>query len=182
MDTEGLQQGLKTAAGQLVWVGIAIAVIGALAIYRPDISGMTASVIVGVLLAAGGLLRTIVAWLSIAWGDFMLRFAIGVLTFIIGVYMIAQPDTGAQVLGMVLIAYLVVDGALTLIAAFRLPPAFGGAWTGISGALSILLGVLLWMQWPLSGEIAIGVLIGVKLLLDGGALIGIGLAGKSATD
>jgi uncharacterized membrane protein HdeD (DUF308 family) len=37
------------------------------------------------------------------------------------------------------------------------------------------LGVLLWLGWPWSGENAIGLLIGIKLLVDGGVLLGIGM-------
>jgi uncharacterized membrane protein HdeD (DUF308 family) len=53
----------------------------------------------------------------------------------------------------------------------------------VSGmTVSVVVGVLLWRQWPVSGELAIGVLIGIKLILDGVELIGVGATAKSLAD
>ena len=44
----------------------------------------------------------------------------------------------------------------------------------LSGVASLLVGVVMWVQWPASGEWGIGLLIGIKLLVDGATLIGLG--------
>ena len=94
--------------------------------------------------------------------------------------MIANPEVGAQALAVVLVFYLFADGITTLIIATRLPPAAGGVWMMIGAIASLLIGVLMWTQWPASGELAVGVLIGIKLILDGVTLIGVGSAAKAA--
>ena len=48
--------------------------------------------------------------------------------------------------------------------------------------ISLLAGVLMYMQWPASGELAIGILIGVKLIIDGIELIGVATAAKALVD
>ena len=45
--------------------------------------------------------------------------------------------------------------------------------------MSLLLGVLIWWQWPLSGEWAIGVLVGIKMLLNGIALAVLGILART---
>ncbi len=40
-------------------------------------------------------------------------------------------------------------------------------WAVFGGSISLLLGALLWSQWPLSGLYAIGLFIGIDLVLDG---------------
>jgi uncharacterized membrane protein HdeD (DUF308 family) len=40
-----------------------------------------------------------------------------------------------------------------------------------SGVLSLFLGLLIWSQWPVSGMLAVGVLVGVNLLGTGLALV-----------
>ena len=45
------------------------------------------------------------------------------------------------------------------------------SWLLLSGLLSLVFVWLLWSQWPLSGAWAIGVLVGLDLLLLGIALI-----------
>jgi uncharacterized membrane protein HdeD (DUF308 family) len=96
--------------------------------------------------------------------------------------MIMQPDVGAQVLAMVLVFYLVADGITSLIFALRLPPATGGAWMMLGAVASLVIGILMYMQWPASGELAVGILIGIKLILDGSTLIGVGSVAKAAAD
>jgi uncharacterized membrane protein HdeD (DUF308 family) len=143
---------------------------------------MTVSVVVGVVLILGGILRTAFAWIAIGWGSLLLRAAVGILTILAGGYMIMQPDVGAQVLAMVLVFYLVADGITSLIFALRLPPATGGAWMMLGAVASLVIGILMYMQWPASGELAVGILIGIKLILDGSTLIGVGSVAKAAAD
>ncbi len=53
-------------------------------------------------------------------------------------------------------------------------------WLLFNGLLSTLLGGLIWSQFPLSGPLAIGILLGIKLLASGMLLIMLGFAARSA--
>ena len=55
----------------------------------------------------------------------------------------------------------------------------GRAWLLFGGIASILLGTMIWRQFPLSGTWAIGVLLGVKLLIVGTIMIAGGSAVRS---
>jgi uncharacterized membrane protein HdeD (DUF308 family) len=46
-------------------------------------------------------------------------------------------------------------------------PLSGWGWILFGGIVSIWLGVFIWRQYPLSGAWAIGILLGIKLLLVG---------------
>ena len=48
----------------------------------------------------------------------------------------------------------------------------------MSGVVTLLPGKLLWLGWPWSGEKAIGLMMGLKLLLDGVAIAGIGMTAR----
>ena len=50
----------------------------------------------------------------------------------------------------------------------------------LSGVASVVLGVMIWRDWPFAGDQAVGILIGVKLILDGGALIAWALVARAA--
>jgi len=168
--------------GSVRLLGIGLVILGALAVWAPEVTGMTASVIVGVVLILGGILRASFAWIAPGWGSIFLRSVVGIFTIIAGGYMIMQPDLGSRVLAMVLVFYLFADGITSLIFAMRFPPAAGGAWMMLGAVASIVIGVLMYTQWPASGELAVGVLIGIKLILDGVTLIGIGSVAKAAAD
>lgn len=182
MDTENLLKPIAKMGGTILWLGIGLLILGAIAVYAPQAAGMTVSVIVGVVLIIGGIIRTAFAWIAPGWGSVFLRAAVGILTVIAGGYMIGQPDAGSQALAIVLVFYLFADGITSLIFAIRLPPASGGAWVMLGAVASLIIGVLMWRQWPASGDLAIGILIGIKLILDGIVLIGIGSAAKAAAD
>ncbi len=162
-------------------LGIVLVFLGALSIWAPQVSGKTLAVIIGVLLILGGVGRTMFSWIAPSWGSALLRAAVGVLTVVAGVYMLMQPEVGSKALAIVLMFYLFADGITSLIMALRMPPVVSGGWMLLGSLASIALGVLMWMQWPASGELAVGVLIGIKLMLDGISLIGLGVAAKATS-
>lgn len=171
-------ENLSKQAQKIIFLGLGLIALGIIVLVYPQQSGMTVTVVVGLLLLLGGLLRLAFAWLSVSWGDALLRFLFGALAVFAGGYMVAQPAAGLQILTLVVIIYLIADGISEIVFALRVPPATGGTLILLSGALTLLLGVLLWFGWPWSGEKAIGLLIGLKLLLDGAVLVGIGMTGR----
>ena len=180
MDTADVLRPIAKIGGLVRLFGVGLLILGALSVWAPQVSGMTVSVIVGVLLILGGIMRTAFAWLSPGWGSLFMKMLVGIVTMIAGGYMIAKPEVGLQALAVVLVFYLFADGITTLIIATRLPPAAGGGWMMVGAVASLLIGVLMWTQWPASGQLAVGVLIGIKLILDGVTLIGVGSAAKAA--
>ncbi len=180
METSDLIKPIAKIGGLVRFLGVGLLVLGALAVWAPQVTGMTVSVIVGIVLILGGIIRTAFAWISTGWGSLLLRAAVGILTIIAGCYMIAQPDVGSQVLAIILVMYLFTDGAIALIFAIRVPPAAGGVWMMLGAIASLAIAVLMWAQWPATGELAVGVLIGIKLILDGVMLVGVGTIAKAA--
>jgi uncharacterized membrane protein HdeD (DUF308 family) len=60
----------------------------------------------------------------------------------------------------------------------QLRPADGWGWTLFNGIVTLLLGLMLWRQFPLSGAWAVGILFGIKMLFSGMALVIIGRSVK----
>ena len=65
---------------------------------------------------------------------------------------------------------------LYAIAAFRAKPDRGWGWLLFSGVVSLILGILIWRQWPMSGLWAIGILLGIRILMAGFGMIFVGSA------
>ena len=167
---------LKIATKPIVFIGVGLILLGILSIVAPRASGMTVGVMVGIFLLLSGILRTTFAWIATSWGSMILRFLLGILAIVGGGVMIFQPKTGLQAITMVAIAYFLADGVIQILSALRLPPGAGGIWVMAGGALSILLGVLIWRQWPVSGETAVGILVGIKLIMDGIVMVAVAAA------
>ena len=165
---------LQSAGGTIRNCGLALVVLGLVAIFAPSFAGTAIGVVLGIFLVLSGFVRVAFAWVAASWGSALLRFAFGVLAIVAGGYMVAQPGTALRVVVLAAIIYFVVDGVSAILFALRLPPAAGGGSVILGGIVSLALGIMMWRNWPLPGEQMLGIYIGVKLLVDGVVMVVIG--------
>lgn len=173
---------LQSASKKVIIFAVVIIVLGILSIALPAYSGMTITVILGVLLVIGGALRTTFAFVTTSWGSAILRFLFGLVMFFGGIWLIINPDMGMTTLTIILAVMFVVDGISQVMFSFFLKPIGGGTMMLLDGILGIVLGILIFVKWPASGEWAIGLLVGIKLLIDGIALLSLGMVGKKTIE
>jgi len=169
---------LQSASKKVIIFAVVIIVLGILSIALPAYSGMTITVILGVLLVIGGAIRTTFAFVTTSWGSAILRFLFGLVMFFGGIWLVMNPDMGMTTLTIILAVMFVVDGISQVMFSFFLKPIGGGTMMLLDGILGIVLGILIFVKWPASGEWAIGLLVGIKLLIDGIALLSLGMVGK----
>jgi uncharacterized membrane protein HdeD (DUF308 family) len=174
----GLVDGIKKNAGLTVIIGIITLIAGFLAISSPFIAGVSITILVGAMLAISGVSQCFLAFKAGAFGRGLMVFVVGVLMTITGVYMMNQPVAGLATLTIILMSYLLATGALEIIVSFQLKPASGWGLELFNGIVTLLLGIMLWRQFPLSGGWAIGVLFGIKMIFSGWAFVFIGRSVK----
>jgi len=174
----GLVDGIKKNAGLTVVIGIITVIAGLLAISSPFIAGVSISILVGAMLAISGVSQCFLAFKAGAFGRGLMVFVVGILMTIVGVYMMNQPVAGLATLTIILMSYLLATGALEIIVAVQLKPADGWGLQLFNGVVTLLLGIMLWRQFPLSGAWAIGVLFGIKMIFSGWAFVFIGRSVK----
>ena len=160
-----------------ITMGTIILLVGLLAIGSPFIAGLSLTMLVGVILILGGIGQLVFA---VTASRDAFSITLGILSIIIGGYMVSNPSAALSSLTIFLTIYLVVSGIVEVLMSFQLRPASGWAWTLFSGFVAVLLGVMIWSQFPLSGAWAIGVLIGIRLLFSGWALLMFGFAARGA--
>lgn len=167
---------LKENAGTAIAMGILILLLGLLAMASPLIAGVSVALMVGVMLLVSGVAQLIFSFKS-SMGIASILFA--VLTIMMGVYMLMSPGAALGALTIFLAVYLIVSGFSEIMISYQARPAKGAGWAMFSGFLSIVLGVMIWSQFPLSGAWAIGILLGVRLFFSGMTLIMLGLAARN---
>ena len=155
---------IKKDSTMLLILGVLTVILGVFAMMAPGMTGMTVAVMIGMLLIIAGIARTIFAFKAKSWGKGILVFLLGLLTLLVGAYMIFRPGVALASLTLFLAAYFIVDGIFEIIEAFDLKPIDGWGWMLFGGIVSILLGFMIWRQWPISGIWAIGILVGIKLI------------------
>lgn len=162
--------------------GIIAILLGLLAMLMPGLTGISVIFFIGVIVLAGGITRIIWAFKAGSPGKGVLIFAIGVLTLLCGIALLVNPLLGSGILTILLAVYFVLDGIFEVIAGVQLRPASGWGWMLTGGIVSILLGVIIWRQFPLSGAWAIGILLGIKLFFVGLIMITSGLVVQDKVD
>ena len=155
----------------LVSIGIFIFVIGIIALIFPVAFGQATVIILGVIFIIGGILRLSFAIFSFSTGTMILKYLASILMIIAGIWLIANPDMGLNILTIFLAVYFIIDGISSISYSFTMVPVTGGTYLLAEGIISIILGILIWSHWPATGKFALSIFVGIKLLFNGMALI-----------
>jgi uncharacterized membrane protein HdeD (DUF308 family) len=166
-----MAQVVQSAVNRLNWLGAALIVFGVAAIITPVFAGSAVVLVVGFILLAAGILSIVRALKTPDGLEKALGLTGGIITALAGVSIVAHPIFGLAFLTLLLIAYFVVEGIWKIIVSFRFRPATGWVWLLLSGVASLILGLLIWDQWPISGMWAVGVMVGINLLSTGLAFV-----------
>ena len=176
-ETENTATGTVTKSA--TWIGVGLIVLGVLALAMPQQSGLAIAVGVGILLLLSGALKVVFLFLAPSWGAVLLRLLFGGLSVVAGAMMILDPAFGLKAITIVAVVYFIFDGITEIILGLQLPPGTGGIWLMLSGAVSLVLGIFIWRQWPVSGEVAVAILVGIKLILNGIVIIALARGAKA---
>ena len=174
-----LSQIAKKGAGWVIALGIATILVGLFALSSPLFIGIAVQYFVGAALMIGGIFQIIHAIKGDGAGKSIFAIISGLLAVLCGGIMFAKPLMGLGVITLFLIAYFVSEGLVKIIHAFKSRSQKGWGWLLFSGAITLLLGLALWSNWPLSGAWAIGTLFGINLIFNGWAMIFTGSAVRS---
>ena len=155
--------------------GVIAIILGLLAMAAPMLTGMSIALLLGVLVVVAGVVRLVWAFQAGSVGEGILKFLLAGLTLVCGILLVVNPVFASGFFTILLSLYFILDGVSEI--AVGLGSKRG--WFIVGGVISILLGVLLWMQFPLSGAWALGILLGIKLLFIGLIMLMGGSAARS---
>jgi uncharacterized membrane protein HdeD (DUF308 family) len=172
----------------LVIFGVLLAMLGLIAVAAPLAAGVAVEVFVGLMVLCRGIMLFYYGIKIRHWGR---RFGtymgigslvLGVLSVAVGALLLINPLAGLEILTLVVAMYLVIGGGFEMLHAIELGAVRGWPFLLLTGFLTVLLGLLLWRQWPLSGHWAIGIIVGCSFILSGGSLAMLGLAARVDTE
>jgi uncharacterized membrane protein HdeD (DUF308 family) len=89
---------------------------------------------------------------------------------------------GVASLTLVLASLFLVEGILNVALFFKVRSVQGSSWFLFDGIVTLLLGLMIYMQWPSSSAWAIGTLVGVSMIFSGVTRVMLSLAVRKATD
>lgn len=165
--------------GWFLALGVIDGVLGVLCLSSTVFATLLTTVFLGILAVIGGVVLVATAFWALSTWSMLLRVALGVLLVLAGWSLLTRPVVGALTLTALIAWYFLITGALQLImSAVERAPGWG--WEALNGAINLLLGVLLLVNWPSTGLIAIGLFLGINLLINGILWISASLRARSA--
>lgn len=154
--------------------GVLLAVLGVLAVLFPLATGLSVSVLLGGLLVVGALIHVAHAFRGPGWRGFAWQVLLGVVYAVAGVAMLANPVLGLASLTLIVVAYFLVSGAVELAIGAGIRGQPNWLWLVATGGLSVLLGAVLWLGLLGVGRSIVGLVLGVKLVTTGLAMLLVG--------
>ena len=171
----GMAERLRANWGFLVALGLALVVVGFAAIGAPVVATLTTVTAFGILLLIGAAVELgSMVWVR-RWSTAFHHLLSGLLYLLLGLIMVERPGLSAAGYTLVLAVFFVASGVARVAYAVgeRAP---GRGWTILSGAVAILLGVLIWRELPEAALWVIGTFVGIEFVFNGVTWVMLGLA------
>jgi uncharacterized membrane protein HdeD (DUF308 family) len=162
---------LKRGRGMLIFLGLLSIFFGMAAISAPFYAGQATVILVGSILLVSGVVEIIHAFQAGRHSGGVLTFLTGIFAVLGGGLVLSRPVIAMAAFTLMLAAFFFVDGFTRIVIAIRARPAAGWGLCVFNGVVTLALGLMIWRRWPLSGVWAIGVLIGIRILMAGWTML-----------
>jgi uncharacterized membrane protein HdeD (DUF308 family) len=162
--------------------GVVLLLLGFIAIVIPPIATLAVTILLGWLFLLSGIMGLLTTfWMRHAPGFWwsLVSAALGVL---VGASLLAMPLSGAVSLTVVLVAFFMIEGVVSIMFALDHKRELSGRWGWMlaSGVVDLALGVMILAGLPSTAAWAIGLLVGINMMFGGSALIGMALHARNA--
>ncbi len=163
----------------ILW-GVSLIILGMLAIASPMFAAVAVNAMIAWLIVLAGIVHLVVAFHSREAGSVIWRLLVGLAYICFGGYLIARPAVGVVSLTLVLASLFLIEGIFDIVQYFRAPSVMRSGWYLLDGIVTLLLGLMIYMQWPSSSGWAIGTLVGVSLIFSGVTRVMVSFAVRQA--
>jgi len=162
--------------GWRLGLGIAMVVLGVLALASAPLAGIVSAVLLGLALVIGGGVALIGVFRSDSVAEALLMVILTAMLLFTGIGLLADPVRALASITTLLGTFLLLSGVARIVIALFDRRARSG-WAVLHGVVNLILGILIFAKWPLSGLVAIGLFIAIELIIVGVSWI----AGARAT-
>lgn len=152
--------------------GLLVLVIGGVAILSPFLTGTLAHFVAGLLLIGCGALEMLETFQAPDESRRRSVYLGGASSIVAGLLLLAQPQLLLRGLALFVAGSFAIDGVNKIAAAEQNRRA-GASWTGMlaSGLVNGILALLLVIQWPVSGQAGVVILVGIRMLTAGWSIL-----------
>jgi uncharacterized membrane protein HdeD (DUF308 family) len=176
-----LRHEVAALRGNWLWfvlLGVALVVLGTVALGSVGIASLATVVFLGALILVSGIGETLGAFWCRGWSGFFFHLLSGILAIVVGALFLRAPLKADLALTLLIACYLMAGGLFKIVASVSYRFAAWG-WTLLGGVIDLVLGAMIWAEWPGSALWVIGLFVGISLVFRGFNWIGLGLSLRS---
>jgi uncharacterized membrane protein HdeD (DUF308 family) len=171
---------LQAIRGESTWLmvlGLSLIALGTILLGSPAIATLaTVTTLAVLILVAGGAEMVGPFWCQ-EWSGFYVALLSGALGVLVGLMLLGNSIQGGITLTILLASFLFVAGIFKAVTAIA-HQFDGWGWLLLSGAIDLVLGVMILGELPMSGLTMIGVLVGISIISRGVSWLMVGYALK----
>jgi len=161
---------LRRSSIWLLILGFLLIVVGLVAISEAFFATLATVLITGTLLMIGGVVEIIDAFFGRGWRGFWMHLLAGIMYLVLGFLLVQRPVAAAAIFTLMLAAAFFVGGLFRIIVALS-ERFYGWGWVLLNGVVTLILGILIWREWPEAAFWAIGLFVGIDMLFAGWSLV-----------
>jgi uncharacterized membrane protein HdeD (DUF308 family) len=171
---------VKSASTVSILWGVLLVVFGVMAVGSPFLAAVAVNVVVAWLIVLAGIVHLMLAFRAHGAGSMIWKVLVGIAYLCFGGYVLLHPVLGVATLTLLLASLFLIEGVLNIVLYVKTRPAHGSSWLLLDGIVTLLLGLMIYLQWPSSSAWAIGTLVGVSLIFSGVARVMMSMAVRKA--
>jgi uncharacterized membrane protein HdeD (DUF308 family) len=157
---------LQNTQGCILVCGCFMISVGTIAILYSVAATFVSVIFLAALLIIGGAAEAIHALRHRSGLHLFMYLLEALFSLAVGMLLLWTPENGAIALTLLMATYFIITGMVRMVTALTLRlPTWG--WTLFNGAVNLALGIAVWASWPVSGLWALGLFIGINLMLSG---------------
>jgi uncharacterized membrane protein HdeD (DUF308 family) len=160
--------------GWFLAFGVVLALLGLVAVVRSFAATVASMMFFGWLLVAAGVVEFAGAFMVGHWTGFFLHLLAAILFIVTGLLVLVRPVISAEMATLAISMLFLVGGLYQVVASVvaQLP---GSGWEVLNGVIALIMGVVLLLEWPISGLWAIGLFVGIDLIFSGCSWVALAL-------
>jgi uncharacterized membrane protein HdeD (DUF308 family) len=161
--------------------GILLVILGLAAMILPPLASLAVTIFLGWMFLISGIAGLALSFWARAMPGFWWSLFSAVLAIAAGLVLLFQPVQGTLTLTIVVGAYFLAEGVVTIMYALEHRKELSERWGWLltAGIMDILVAGIIIADLPGSALWALGVLVGINMLFGGATLIGMALAARN---
>jgi uncharacterized membrane protein HdeD (DUF308 family) len=159
-------------------VGCTLVTLGALAVANLFVGAAPPVRFIGAMMALGAVAQLLHALLVVGWSGFYPWLLSGVLYGVAGLVVMYDPSLASLASAVGVVLALGASAILRIWIGIRLRPQAGWQWLALSGGLTLTVGVVVAMGWPVDHAGLLATLFAADLVAQGVSAIAFGFSLK----